>query len=296
MGRRPSPSSTSWPRAPTSTSPPVGVDRDGFAANIQALCQAGADIIVDDLFDYRETIYPGGRMAQGIQAAVAEGCVYVSAAGKPIEFGDRERQYTPDRAPAPLDDFSTTEDPKGAMSDLSSATCLIAANPDLETFCGSWASPRQVAALAALIMEVGRWRPQRFPGTGPCGSHRGIAPDRSPSPMPFTAALEPIRDPAGNESPEFTQQTVTNRTGEETKPAAGQLSAKTVRQIQSLLSAKVRRTPAQRKLSSQLLEAQRTPPQQKLNPQLQDALRAPLQKPTAAGDLPSPNHGSGRQE
>ena len=124
-----------------------------FAANIQALCQAGADIIVDDLFDYRETIYPGGRMAQGIQAAVAEGCVYVSAAGKPIEFGDRERQYTPDRAPAPLDDFSTTEDPKGSMSNLSSATCLIAANPDLETFCGSWASPRQVAALAALIIE-----------------------------------------------------------------------------------------------------------------------------------------------
>ena len=143
-----------------------------FAANIQALCQAGADIIVDDLFDYRQTIYPGGRMAQGIQAAVAEGCVYVSATGKPIEFGDRERQYTPDRAPAPLDDFSTTEDPKGSMSSLSSATCLIAANPDLETFCGSWASPGQVAALAALIIEE----------AGRSKRPRGAASSRRPTP------------------------------------------------------------------------------------------------------------------
>ena len=458
-----------------------------FAANIQALCQAGADIIVDDLFDYRETIYPGGRMAQGIQAAVAEGCVYVSAAGKPIEFGDRERQYTPDRAPAPLDDFSTTEDPKGSMSDLSSATCLIAANPDLETFCGNSASPRQVAALAALIIEEAGGAHNVFPealraavaggelwmepqaerlavATGPAirkirirsdppqgresygigdlieveitfseavnvtgtpqlglrvgrvtrvagysegagtpvltfsytvaggdedsdglsvktdslwlnngmiedssdnhaelthpglphqlghrvdavtpslldsdaaavsgskltlsydelldgsstpsagdfrvmvsGEERGVTTvavtgnavtlalassvvqgeavtASYAKPAPGTA--RPIRDPAGNESMAFTNRAVTNRTGEETKPAAGQLSAKTVRQIQSLLSAKVRRTPAQRKVSSRLLEAQRTPPQQKLNPQLQDALRAPLQKPTAAG-------------
>ena len=72
-----------------------------------------------------------------------------------------------------------------------------------------------------------------------------------------------------------------------------------VRQIEALLAAKAQRTPAQRKVSSQLLEAQRTPAQRtvnsqlldeqpaptqrKLNSQLQDALRAPLQKPTAAG-------------
>ena len=72
-----------------------------------------------------------------------------------------------------------------------------------------------------------------------------------------------------------------------------------VRQIEALLAAKAQRTPAQRKVSSQLLEAQRTPPQrtvnsqlldeqrtptqQKLNSQLQDALRAPLQKPPVAG-------------
>ena len=79
----------------------------------------------------------------------------------------------------------------------------------------------------------------------------------------------------------------------------GELPVKAVRQIEALLAAKAQRTPAQRKVSSQLLEAQRTPPQrtvnsqlldeqrtptqQKLNSQLQDALRAPLQKPTVAG-------------
>ena len=79
----------------------------------------------------------------------------------------------------------------------------------------------------------------------------------------------------------------------------GELPGKAVRQIEALLAAKAQRTPAQRKVSSQLLEAQRTPPQrtvnsqlldeqrtpaqQKLNSHLQDALRAPLQKPTVAG-------------
>ena len=79
----------------------------------------------------------------------------------------------------------------------------------------------------------------------------------------------------------------------------GELPVKAVRQIEALLAAKAQRTPAQRKVSSQLLEAQRTPTQrtvnsqlldeqrtptqQKLNSQLQDALRAPLQKPTVAG-------------
>ena len=79
----------------------------------------------------------------------------------------------------------------------------------------------------------------------------------------------------------------------------GELPGKAVRQIEALLAEKAQRTPAQRKVSSQLLEAQRTPPQrtvnsqlldeqrtpaqQKLNSQLQHALRAPLQKPTVAG-------------
>ena len=55
-----------------------------------------------------------------------------------------------------------------------------------------------------------------------------------------------IRDRAGNPAEGFTGRVVTNRTG------AG-LSARTVRQIQAILEAKQRRTPAQRKVDSQLL-------------------------------------------
>ncbi len=433
-----------------------------FAANIQALCQAGADIIVDDLFDYRDTISPGGLMARGIQAALANGCVYVSAAGTPIDSSFREDEYIRDQSLEPVDDFSTAEDSRQSMTDLSPATCLTVANPDLETFCGNSASPRQAAALAALIMEAAGGAHNAFPealraavvgeklqiepqakplavtagpavrkirissnpsegwesygigdtievgitfsetvnvtgtpqlglkvgniirrasysrGTGTtvlvfsytvaeddedtdglgveAGSlsvDNGVIEDGSenaaalnhaglprqagqrvdgvkPSLMDSDAAAvsgskltlsydemldgsstpsagdfrvsvagesrsvttvavtgnavtlalaspvvqgevvtvsytataqgsaQPIRDPAGNESIAFTNQAVTNRAGEETRQAGGQLPAKAVRQIQSLLSAKVRRTPVQRKVSSQLLDARRT--------------------------------------
>ena len=80
---------------------------------------------------------------------------------------------------------------------------------------------------------------------------------------------------------------------------AQQPPARAVRQIEALLAEKAQRTPAQRKVSTQLLEAQRTPAQptlnsplldeqrtptqQKLNSQLLDDRRTPLHKPTAAG-------------
>ena len=56
-----------------------------------------------------------------------------------------------------------------------------------------------------------------------------------------------VRDQAGNPAEGFTDQAVVNRSG-------GGLSARAVRQIQAILEAKKRRTPAQRKVDSQLLE------------------------------------------
>ena len=79
----------------------------------------------------------------------------------------------------------------------------------------------------------------------------------------------------------------------------GDLPVRAVRQIEALLDAKAQRTSAQRKVSSQLLDAQRTPTQRTvnsqfldaqrtptqrtMNSQLLDALRTPLWEPTAAG-------------
>ena len=404
-----------------------------FAANVEALCHAGADIIIDDVFDFQKTIHQGGLMARGIARAVRDGCVYVSAAG------DR-----PGTEPQPA-----------------AEACVTAATPDFSTLCGSEAMPVQAAALAALILEaaggrhsvtaeelraavsgtalriesaaaaiedtkpptVSKIEVSSIPpedreaygvgdsieitvsfselvnvigtprlgldvgnvtrqaiytgGTGTValtfsytvadgdedtdglsleadslalgdgviedGSENpavlehagledqagqrvdGVRPslvtgdeatvtgarlslrydeplDRSSAPpagdfrvtvagegrdvttiavagskvalklaspvvqgesvtvsytAPAPGTAEPIQDPAGNESTAFTNQSVTNRTGEETDPAGRKLSAKTVKQIQAILAAKAQRTPAQKKVSSELLDARR---------------------------------------
>ena len=70
------------------------------------------------------------------------------------------------------------------------------------------------------------------------------------------AEAQPIRDTAGNAAAGFTEQAVANRTG-----AGGTLPLKTVRQIEALLAKKAQRTPSQRKVSSQLLDAARETPE-----------------------------------
>ena len=125
-----------------------------FAANLEALCRAGADVIVDDLFDYQETIYQGGLMAQAVNTAVRNGCVYVSAKGKQAKSKVRGGELDPDPPPPLADDLSTTGDSAGPNVDLSGATCVTAANPDFGTFCVSSAPPPQVAALVALTLNA----------------------------------------------------------------------------------------------------------------------------------------------
>ena len=404
-----------------------------FAANVEALCQAGADVIVDHVFDFRKTIHQGGLMAQGIARAVRDGCVYVSAAGNQ----------------------------EGADPHPAARTCVTATTPDFSTLCGSAATRVQAAALAALILEtaggrhsvtaeelraavsgaalriasptaaiegtkpptVGKIEMGSIPpedrevygvgdsieitvtfseivnvigtpllgldvgnvtrqavytgGTGTAaltfsysvaegdedtdgvsleadslslgngviedGSENpavlghagsedqagqrvdGIRPslvtgdeatvtgarltlkydeplDRTSAPpagdfkvtvggerrdvttvalagntvalklaspvgrgepvtvsyaAPAPGTAEPIRDPAGNESTAFSNQSVANRTGEATDQAGRKLSAKTAKQIQAILAAKAQRTPAQKKVSSELLDARR---------------------------------------
>ena len=52
-----------------------------FAANIEALCEAGADVIVDDVYYFTEAAFQDGVVAQGVNAAVADGCVFIPAGG-----------------------------------------------------------------------------------------------------------------------------------------------------------------------------------------------------------------------
>ena len=75
------------------------------------------------------------------------------------------------------------------------------------------------------------------------------------------AEAQPIRDAAGNGASGFTEQTVTNRTGNSGDRAGGTLPLRAVRQIEAHLAKKAERTPSQRKVSSQLLNAGRETPE-----------------------------------
>ena len=52
-----------------------------FAENIEALCEAGADIIVDDVYYITEGAFQDDVVAQGINAATAAGCFHFTPAG-----------------------------------------------------------------------------------------------------------------------------------------------------------------------------------------------------------------------
>ena len=52
-----------------------------FAENIEALCESGADVIVDDVYYFLEAPFQDDTIAQGVNAAVADGCFFFSAGG-----------------------------------------------------------------------------------------------------------------------------------------------------------------------------------------------------------------------
>ncbi len=52
-----------------------------MAVNIEALCEAGANVIVDDIGYLLESAFQDDIVAQGVNAAVADGCVFFSAGG-----------------------------------------------------------------------------------------------------------------------------------------------------------------------------------------------------------------------
>ena len=59
-----------------------------FAANIEALCEAGADVIVDDIGYFLEANFQDGIIAQGVNAATEGGCYFFSAAGNDGNLND----------------------------------------------------------------------------------------------------------------------------------------------------------------------------------------------------------------
>ena len=59
-----------------------------MAANIEALCRAGANVIVDDIGYFRDAVFQDGTVARGVNAAVANGCIHFSSVGNDGNFND----------------------------------------------------------------------------------------------------------------------------------------------------------------------------------------------------------------
>ena len=59
-----------------------------MAQNIEDLCAAGADIIVDDIGYPAAPVFQDGVISQAVSAAVADGCYYVSSAGNGGNLND----------------------------------------------------------------------------------------------------------------------------------------------------------------------------------------------------------------
>ena len=59
-----------------------------FATNIEALCDAGANVIVDDIGYFLEAAFQDDIAARGVNAAVADGCYFFSAAGNDGNLND----------------------------------------------------------------------------------------------------------------------------------------------------------------------------------------------------------------
>ena len=116
-----------------------------FAANIEALCEAGASVIVDGLAYFLEAAFQDGIVAQGINAAAAEGCVHFSSAGNRGNLNDEtsgtwEGDYTAGR---PVD--ADGED-LGTAHDFGDG---VEANPLLENgfaFVLQWSDPLGASA------------------------------------------------------------------------------------------------------------------------------------------------------
>ncbi len=67
----------------------AGRSRTEMAGAIDALCEAGVDVIVDDVLFLFETVYQDDRVALAAQRCVEGGAAYFAAAGNDGEYGHR---------------------------------------------------------------------------------------------------------------------------------------------------------------------------------------------------------------
>ena len=111
-----------------------------MAENIEALCEAGADVIVDDVFYFREPVFQDGVIAKAVNEAVSDGCFCFSAAGNAGNLNDGtsgvwEGDY------AEGTDFVVSGSSVGKAHDFGSSVEANKITKDGLSFVLQWADP-----------------------------------------------------------------------------------------------------------------------------------------------------------
>ena len=103
--------------------------QERFAANVEALCEAGADVVVDDVFYFAEGAFQDDTAARAINDAVADGCFHFSPAGNSGRLdagtaGVWEGDFAPADGDAPPGIEGTVHDFGGSNSNAIAALGL----------------------------------------------------------------------------------------------------------------------------------------------------------------------------
>ncbi len=113
--------------------------------NIEALCEAGADVIVDDIFYFREPAFQDGVIAKAVNEVVSDGCFYFSAAGNAGNLNDGtagvwEGDYVEGT------DFEVSGSSVGKAHDFGSSVEANKITKDGLSFVLQWADPLGASA------------------------------------------------------------------------------------------------------------------------------------------------------
>ena len=117
-----------------------------FAANIEALCDAGADVIVDDVLWLAESAFQDDVVARGVNAAVEKGCFFFSAAGNGGNLNDGTAGVWEGDFTDGGDDLEVDEEAVGDLHEFADGVDANRITEAAEHYRLKWADPLGASA------------------------------------------------------------------------------------------------------------------------------------------------------
>ena len=117
-----------------------------FAANIEALCDAGADVIVDDVIWLSESAFQDDLVARGVNAAVEKGCFFFSATGNSGNLNDGTAGVWEGDFTDAGDDLEVDEESVGDLHEFAGGVDANGVTKAAEHYRLKWADPLGASA------------------------------------------------------------------------------------------------------------------------------------------------------